>query len=184
MTTPTTRLHLAIWPSRVFPAHWAIFVPTEHAPVEGGSPTAMIGTILDVEGDPLHGFTHRVRPNYDLAPELDCGQAEFYPLGVAKFKQSNGTTQSDSNNDSDLVGVLAEACLSVPPPNKSLRPTETHEFSSIEEAAASGALNGRGVRRAPVQTGQSWVRGVVNTLVDRGFLEEESRSMIASAPVR
>ncbi|KAK3694173.1 hypothetical protein B0T22DRAFT_437276 [Podospora appendiculata] len=61
METPCTparrQLYLACFiPSRLFPAHWAMWVPSaddEH-----------IGTLVQVIGDPLNGFVHEFERGY------------------------------------------------------------------------------------------------------------------------
>jgi hypothetical protein len=52
-------ISLLVFPSRLFPAHWALFVPSLESP---GS-----GTFLNARGNSLSGFTIEIEREYVLA---------------------------------------------------------------------------------------------------------------------
>jgi hypothetical protein len=89
----TLNIYLARYPtSSLFNDHWALFVPDSAT-----SPS--IGTIFQVEGDPLKGFTHDVQRQCDVSKDhLDRHPVELIDLDCVTLKQqlrpSTDTTSS------------------------------------------------------------------------------------------
>jgi hypothetical protein len=52
-------ISLLVFPSRLFPAHWTLFIPSPSSP--------NTGTLLNARGTALSGFTIEFERNYSLA---------------------------------------------------------------------------------------------------------------------
>jgi hypothetical protein len=101
-------ISLLVFPSRLFPAHWALFVPSLESP---GS-----GTFLNARGNSLSGFTIEIEREYVL---VDAPMHKMVLLGEVADKfvvdfDGLGEGQGARNR-------LEEMVLSVGAPTGSLR---------------------------------------------------------------
>ena len=55
-------LYLVVYHSRLFAAHWALWIPTYANETVGD-----VGKVIHVEGSPSEGFSHQFKRNYDIS---------------------------------------------------------------------------------------------------------------------
>lgn len=123
-------IYLIVYNSRLFPAHWAIWIPSQSDPD--------IGRIINAAGDVLTGFDITFERNYDITAEtrphqvISLGQVGD---GDVIDVPGDGSHRVESESQGDLVAwdSIEEAGLSTPAPVKSLRPVSSvcHFFYSF-----------------------------------------------------
>ncbi|KAF2681241.1 hypothetical protein K458DRAFT_420760 [Lentithecium fluviatile CBS 122367] len=150
-------IYLAIYNSRLFPAHWALWIPHKDDPA--------IGKRIHANGNASEGFTIDFERNHNI--EETTGSYQLLALAEVadKFLEDvrGGGTQGVDQVACDWV---EEVALSVQAPGKSL----TH-------VRAEGPR-----RRVEIQNCQTWLREVVAALVREGVMEEAALRIIDSAP--
>lgn len=135
-------LHVHVYPSRLFAAHWSFFLPlTESA----------IGDRAHVTGDRLNGFQYEYLQGYN--PRDDDRHPIAFPIGrVPATALLNATDVPGAFNEFD------QCCQEVPAPGPSLN------------KVVRGADEGPVPRRQEVKDCQWWIKRAVGHLVDKGAL--------------
>ncbi|GJE86816.1 hypothetical protein PsYK624_028990 [Phanerochaete sordida] len=156
--TGTRPLKLIVTHSRLFRAHWALFVP--HA----GSET--VGTKIHVTGTLAEGFAHEFQRDFDL--ESDAKGCGIFLLGsvddgvVADLRGEPVSAQGTSS----ASNRLEEIALDVPAPGPSLRSSSSTDFKPIE-----------------VRDCQSWMAQFIAALVAEGAVAHSVAEALAKVPV-
>ncbi|RMZ68164.1 phosphotransferase family [Pyrenophora seminiperda CCB06] len=153
----TRTVYLLIYSSPLFPAHWALWIPSLHDPT--------IGKRLHVEGDASNGFEIAFIRNYVLdvtsRPHQSLPLAEVADHHVLDVN-GDGSPSSDSIAHDDLERVL----LSVPAPGASL--------------VSSSSQGPR--KRVQIQNCQTWLSDAVAALVEHGIMNQSALQIIDNAP--
>lgn len=102
---------LCYLPSPLFHAHWALFVP------EPGSPQR--GTVLNVRGDPLHGFAHEFERGYIPSEDPEKPPAVL-KLGTIAERLVRPDDTAPDGKDTEAHNKLERLALSVDAPGRSL----------------------------------------------------------------
>lgn len=102
---------LCYLPSPLFHAHWALFVPEKSRPE--------CGTVLNVRGDPLHGFEHEFERGY-IPSEDPEKPPTMLKLGriAERLIRSEGT--APDGKDATAYNQLERLALSIDAPGRSL----------------------------------------------------------------
>ena len=106
--------YLVVYHSRLFAAHWSIWIPNKGEGIEGK------GKVIHVEGTVSQGFNHEFKRNYDMA--METRQKSILPLGsinacyIKNIHEPEGETQ-----DSIATDAVEELALHIPAPGPSLR---------------------------------------------------------------
>ncbi|KAK7756218.1 hypothetical protein SLS62_001811 [Diatrype stigma] len=95
-------------PSRLFPAHWAMWVPDQ---IDNK------GSLISVQGDPGTGFVHEILRNYD--PKEDERRPWFKAIG--EIEERLVQEPSEATRGVQGRSALEKVALSIPAPEKSLR---------------------------------------------------------------
>jgi hypothetical protein len=109
-------IYVISYDSRLFPAHWALWVPRLD--------DAALGKLIDVAGDPRAGFEHRVVRNAPIAAPHqrykahELGRVDGHLVVDDTGEPGDGAGGVVGNEPADALEALA---LSVPAPVKSLR---------------------------------------------------------------
>lgn len=102
---------LCYLPSPLFHAHWALFVPDQARP--------QCGTVLNVRGDPLHGFVHEFERGYVPSEDPEKPPTVLKLGTVAeRLIRPEGTTPD--GKDATAYNELERLALSVDAPGRSL----------------------------------------------------------------
>jgi hypothetical protein len=101
-------ISLLIFPSRLFPAHWALFVPS--------LTSCDTGTLLNARGNSLSGFTIEIERDYALA-EAPAHQSVL----LSKVADEFIADSDEVGKDEGARTHVEEAVLSVGAPMGSLR---------------------------------------------------------------
>ena len=113
-------VHLIIYNSPLFAAHWSLFIP--NLSTSPNKPPST-GNIIHVTGDSLNGFVHGFKRNYDLEQEdraftlvhlCDIDEQNIFNSTEMEFVEENGE---------EVVArdVIEDLALSVMAPGRSLR---------------------------------------------------------------
>ncbi|KAL2683282.1 hypothetical protein Neosp_007752 [[Neocosmospora] mangrovei] len=111
-------IFLIVYNSRLFPAHWAIWIPSQSDP--------NVGKIVNAAGDVLTGFDITFERNYNISAEsrphqlISLGNVQD---GHVVDVPGDGRYRVESQSQGDLVAydLIEEAGLNTPAPVKSLR---------------------------------------------------------------
>lgn len=163
-------IYVLRYPAHLFAAHMALFVP--HAGDDD------VGKVLHATGDQRSGFVHEFKRNYSA---LDTARLpEKYALGsvhagVVVDVVDDGALVIDTE-PVDAHDEIERVALSVPAPGPSLRTaTGALEVSAgvccARGSWLSAAQQGK-LTRIEVRNCQTWLREVVNALVQQGLLED------------
>lgn len=114
-------LHLLCYiPSPLFHAHWAIFVPNQA--------DSQRGTVINVRGDPLHGFVHEFERGY--IPSEDPEKPPFMTkLGAVEDTLVSTPQVLEAGIDVVACTELERLALSIPAPGASLGTSASKEVS-------------------------------------------------------
>ncbi|TGJ79164.1 hypothetical protein E0Z10_g9601 [Xylaria hypoxylon] len=150
-------VYLIIYKSPLFPAHWALWIPSEADP--------NIGKRIHAEGDAATGFRLSFDRNYDIRQE----SRKHETLVVAKVgaghlidTPGNGVNSVDTE-PMDAVETVAAKVLT---PGTSLVPSTTST---------------RGTR-VEIRNCQTWLMEVVNALHEEGIFDSNAVEVIKTAP--
>lgn len=102
---------LCYLPSPLFHAHWAVFVPDQARP--------QYGTVLNVRGDPLHGFVHEFERGYIPSEDPEKPPAEL-KLGTIAERLIEPEEIAPDGKDATAYNQLERLALSVDAPGRSL----------------------------------------------------------------
>lgn len=102
---------LCYLPSPLFHAHWAVFVPDQARPE--------CGTVLNVQGDPLHGFVHEFERGYIPSEDPEKPPAVFKLGAIAESLVKSEKTAPDGK-DTTAYNQLERLALTIDAPGRSL----------------------------------------------------------------
>ncbi|KAF1846886.1 uncharacterized protein K460DRAFT_49567 [Cucurbitaria berberidis CBS 394.84] len=150
-------IYLVVFNSRLFPAHWGLWIP--HTDDPG------VGKFLEASGDAAEGFNIAFERNYNLEATGRIHQvlrlAEMQDHLVVDVKGDGSQSTDQTVHD-----YLEQVALSVPAPSKSL-----------VSATAQGPK-----QRVEIQNCQTWLRAVVAALVQNGVIDQAALQAVDSAP--
>ncbi|KAJ4314364.1 hypothetical protein N0V84_008944 [Fusarium piperis] len=155
-------IYLIVYNSRLFPAHWVIWIPSQS--------DLKIGKVINAAGDVLTGFDITFERNYNIAEESRPHQVIL--LGQVDDAHivdvpGDGSYRAESESQGNLVAwdPIEEAGLNTPAPVKSLRPVSSSSHSRVE-----------------IRNCQTWVREVVEKLVESDIMNESALETVWNAP--
>jgi hypothetical protein len=120
LPTDPQPLQLIVYPSPLFAAHWALFLPSASDP--------KLGTRIHADGSPAIGFEVLIEEDYDLK---ECTQSwNVFELGTVD------------------VGGLMGAVRSVEAPGKSLRAVGDEKDGEVSRAVGKRGQEGCWLMRA------------------------------------
>ncbi|KAK3336317.1 hypothetical protein B0T19DRAFT_409129 [Cercophora scortea] len=158
--TPARQLYLACFiPSRLFTAHWAMWVPStddEH-----------IGTLIQVIGDPLNGFVHEFERGY--RPQEDSRPPLLLELGGAGENSVVPDGPMIPGRDANAYNELERLALSIPAPTPSLKPAAAASVSQTKP-------------RITIDNCQSWLSRLINAMVAQHMIDDGARGVLQTAP--
>ncbi|KAM5361433.1 hypothetical protein ACJZ2D_013123 [Fusarium nematophilum] len=153
-------LYLVMYNSRLFPAHWALWVPSREIPD--------VGKRIHAEGDVATGFTVTFERNYDIGST--GRQHQILPL--AEVDESHlADVPGARSTESKLMGnikahdTVEEVALRVPAPGPSLRSASSAPRSRVE-----------------IRNCQTWIYDLVDQLVREGIVDESALKRVKEAP--
>ncbi|KFY09294.1 hypothetical protein V492_05545 [Pseudogymnoascus sp. VKM F-4246] len=154
-------VYLVVYPSPLFPAHWALWLPYYTNGSEGS-----VGKYINIEGDPATGFSLDIRRSYDLTTEPAKKSLILLCWVDARHISDEADPWSPNSNP---VDAIEKGATSVQPPEKSLRSAGTR--------GASGPGS-----RVELKNCQTWLRDVVVLLAGDGTFPNEAIQVLDQAP--
>ncbi|KAM3421447.1 hypothetical protein BST61_g1840 [Cercospora zeina] len=164
-------IFLLVWPSPLFKAHWAIFIP------EAGDNTFKKGKYVHVEGHLREGFHFGIVRGWDLTltnrrpkPAIEIG---WIRSDLVVDTPADGSLIKDATPCDQLETFLA----AVPAPGQSLN-----------SVSSGGSSSGKNVE---LSDGQWWTTRCIHALVENGHLvppakglnkNKDPRDVVAGAP--
>ncbi|KAI0534870.1 hypothetical protein GGR58DRAFT_480990 [Xylaria digitata] len=148
---------LIVYKSPLFPAHWALWVPSEADP--------NIGKRIHAEGNAAAGFRLSFNRNYDVTTE----SRRYETLVVAKVGAGLliDTPGDEMNSvDAEPQDMVEKVAAKVPTPGPSL-------VSSTASAQRT---------RAEIRNCQTWLLEVVTALHKEGIVDSNAVEVIKTAP--
>jgi hypothetical protein len=168
-------IHIVCYtPSRLFPAHWSLWIPSKERPE--------IGTLIQVKGDSMTGFRHEIERGYNLSA---CDRRPWY-APLAQIEERHVTDRPTGGSDTTAYNYLEQVALSIPAPGPSLR----NESSSVSISPLSDQLcaythrvqkQGRS-SRVEIKNCQTWLRDVVHFLIDNNLIDSAAQIIVDQAP--
>ncbi|KAF2827132.1 hypothetical protein CC86DRAFT_466857 [Ophiobolus disseminans] len=151
-------VHLIVYNSPLFPAHWGLWIPQEDGDQN-------IGKLIHATGDARTGFQVAFKRNYDLGTTSRSYQ--LLPLAQVA-DQHVVDVKGDGSKGTDTIAhdYLEQVALSIPAPGRSLR-----------SATSQGSR-----QRVDIQNCQTWLRAVVAALVQNGVIAEGALQVVDNAP--
>ncbi|KAI0487005.1 hypothetical protein F4859DRAFT_323967 [Xylaria cf. heliscus] len=150
-------IYLIVYNSPLFPAHWALWIPTEESPT--------IGKRIHVEGDAATGFQLSFDRNYDRTQ--DSRKHEIIALAEVEAAHVTDTPGDGSNTvDREPRDAIEIVAATVPPPGPSLM---------------SAARQTRGTK-VEIRNCQTWLVDVVSELHKEGIFDSKAVEVIKTAP--
>ncbi|KAF2752611.1 hypothetical protein EJ05DRAFT_505899 [Pseudovirgaria hyperparasitica] len=151
-------VHLIVYNSPLFPAHWGLWVPQKDGDQN-------IGKLIHATGDARNGFEVAFKRNYDLGATSRSYQ--LLPLAqVADQHVVDVKGDGRTGTDTTVHDYLEQVALSIPAPGRSLR-----------SATSQGSR-----QRVDIQNCQTWLRVVVTALVQNGVMAERALQVVDNAP--
>ncbi|KAH7336918.1 hypothetical protein B0J17DRAFT_718832 [Rhizoctonia solani] len=147
-------IYILIFHSPIFPAHWALWIPSLTQP--------KIGKIINAVGDPSSGFVREIERHFNLA-DVSGSTSTVLLSGRVETKH---IIDSDSLGSEPVDEVEKVAC-GIAPPEKSLK-------SARKSNIPSG--------RVEIKNCQTWLREFVCALVEHGICEAEAIGVLDRAP--
>ncbi|KAI0111285.1 hypothetical protein GGR51DRAFT_72408 [Nemania sp. FL0031] len=150
-------ISLIIYKSPFFPAHWAMWVPSEA--------NQDIGKRIHIEGDVANGFKLSFNRNYNI--KEDSRKKEVLRLAevgadLIADTPGNGLDSVDTESKDEVERVAAD----VPPPGPSL---------------VSAATRNRGTK-VEIRNCQTWLTEVVGKLHEEGIFDSNAVIVVNAAP--
>ncbi|CAE6406881.1 unnamed protein product [Rhizoctonia solani] len=147
-------IYILIFHSPIFPAHWALWIPSLSQP--------KIGKIINAVGDPSSGFVREIERQYN--PGSVSGSKSTVLL--SNRVDAKHILDSDSSGP-EPVDEVEKIAAGIPPPEKSLNSTQNSNFPSP---------------RVEIKNCQTWLRQLVCALVEHGICEAEAIKVLDRAP--
>ncbi|KAI1267653.1 hypothetical protein F5Y18DRAFT_378387 [Xylariaceae sp. FL1019] len=151
-------LYVLVYPSRLFAAHWSLWIPHVQ--------DFKVGDRIHVTGDRLNGFQYEYIRSYDVSDDdrhpnaFPIGSVnELHLKGVEDNSANTAEEMSDGNNS--VCNAFDEACRQIPAPGPSL--------NKVSIAGGSTATAGP-PKKAQVKDCQWWVKEVVSHLMEKQML--------------
>ncbi|OBT60386.1 hypothetical protein VE03_10144 [Pseudogymnoascus sp. 23342-1-I1] len=154
-------VYLVVYPSPLFPAHWALWLPSYANGSEGS-----VGKYINILGDSAVGFSLDIRRYYDLT--TTSSKKDLVRLCWVDARHISDVADPWSLN-SNPVDAIEQVASSVQVPGTSLRPAEL--------AGVSGARS-----RVELKNCQTWLREVVVALAGNGTFPIEVVGVLDQAP--
>ncbi|TDL30184.1 hypothetical protein BD410DRAFT_893314 [Rickenella mellea] len=153
----TRDVFLIVYRSPVFPAHWALWIPSVD--------NTNVGKIINVIGDASSGFEHEFVRNHDLEEESHR-RNDLVLLAKVNEEHIVDSLEDGSNvNDATAVDDIERKALEIPAPVKSLRLSTDPPTKRVE-----------------IQNCQTWLRELVVGLVAAEIFPESSIVAMDNAP--
>jgi len=108
-------IYLVVYHSRLFAAHWALWIPTYENETVGG-----VGKAIHVEGSPREGFSHEFKRNYDM-PGTSRSKSIIFLCWVDARNIVDTPGDGSFTTDTTAVDVIEEWALRNAAPGPSLR---------------------------------------------------------------
>ncbi|KAH7150466.1 hypothetical protein B0J13DRAFT_550219 [Dactylonectria estremocensis] len=149
---------IIVYTSRLFPAHWALWIPSQA--------DAGIGKRVHATGDARVGFEVVFDRNYDI--EHTGRQHQLVPLAnvLEAFIDEASCTVGPLSSECRPCDKIEEVALRVPAPGPSL--------------VASSSNTPR--HRVPIKNCQTWLAELVGKLIEEGVMDDEARTTISQVP--
>ncbi|KAI0448216.1 hypothetical protein F4803DRAFT_545740 [Xylaria telfairii] len=149
-------IYLIVYNSPLFPAHWAIWIPSQE--------NLAIGKRIHVEGDAATGFQLSFDRNYDKTQ--DSRKHEIVVLAEVHAKHVVDTPGSGSNTvDREPKDGIESIAAKVAPPGPSLMSASRTRGTKVE-----------------IKNCQTWLMDVVNALHKEGIFDSKAVEVIQAAP--
>ncbi|EMR66802.1 hypothetical protein UCREL1_6213 [Eutypa lata UCREL1] len=140
-------------PSRLFPAHWAMWVPHQRDNQ---------GTLISAQGDPGTGFVHEFLREYN--PKED--ERKPWVKAVAQIEERYILDPPEEARSTQAYNELEQVGFSIPAPGKSLR-----------SASQQGPM-----KRVAIQNCQTWLADFVKRLIEKGLIGKEAHPVLDECP--
>ncbi|OBT48080.1 hypothetical protein VE00_01021 [Pseudogymnoascus sp. WSF 3629] len=150
-------VYLIVYPSPLFPAHWALWLPFYTNGSEG-----TVGKYINIDGDPATGFTLEIIRSYDLMTESSKKSLILLCWVDARHIADVADPWSPNSNPVDAIEQGASSVQPAP---------------SLRSAGASGVGS-----RVELKNCQTWLREVVVALVGNGTFPNDAVEVIDQAP--
>ncbi|RDB28930.1 hypothetical protein Hypma_016124 [Hypsizygus marmoreus] len=149
-------VYLLIYPSPLFAAHWALWLPNDNAAKEA------LGKVIQVTGNVATGFEHQFKRNYDLS---DTARASTL-LALGHIGGEH-VVMNGPEIDNIAIDTMEEKALSVEAPGPSLR-------------SAGDVKAGR--TRVNIRNCQTWLVEYVDVLIRDDILDYSAKAILDSGP--
>ncbi|KAK0610659.1 hypothetical protein B0T17DRAFT_545193 [Bombardia bombarda] len=153
-------IYLIIYKSPIFPAHWALWIPSQNDPT--------IGKIINADGDAKYGFELAIERNYDTDQIgrthriVQLGQVEDNAVD-----DDDGCVKGElTSTDCHPRDAVERVAMGVPAPGPSL-----------VSALSSGPR-----QRVRIKNCQTWLREVVERLVHEKIIDKQALVVLDGAP--
>ncbi|KAJ3544705.1 hypothetical protein NM208_g2912 [Fusarium decemcellulare] len=155
-------IYLLVYNSRLFPAHWVLWIPSKN--------NAKIGKVIEAAGDVATGFDITFARNFNIGELTRTHQlVELAQVDDAHIVDTSGdgSNYAERESEGNLVAQdkIEEAALRVPAPVKSLRSASSVSRSQVE-----------------LRNCQTWVYEVMEQLVKDGIVDESVLEVVRKAP--
>ncbi|KAI1093219.1 hypothetical protein F5B19DRAFT_154075 [Rostrohypoxylon terebratum] len=150
-------IYLVVYNSRLFPAHWSLWIPSTSNP--------NIGTRVHAQGDVATGFEICFERNYDIGQT--SRKHEILPLADVDSAHVVDTPGDGSRSvDQEPRDKLETIALRIPAPGPSLLPFQSR---------TSGA-------KVEIKNCQTWLINVIREFHKEGIVDDNALRVIMSAP--
>jgi len=106
-------VYLVVYNSRLFPAHWSLWVPSKDDPT--------IGKRIHATGDARAGFEVGMERNYDIEKTGRSHQVLYLSKVDESFIDDGVCVKNgESSTDGQPIDMMEEIAMGVPPPGPSL----------------------------------------------------------------
>jgi len=142
-------LYVLVYPSRLFAAHWSLWLPYSNADGQESD----IGDRIHVTGDRLNGFQYEYLREYNVRE--DDRKPKSFAIGLLSPTALSDTAEINA------VNLFDKACQEVKAPGPSLNNVTTGERNRA---------NDQPPKRVEAKDCQWWVKKAVAHLLGRGLL--------------
>ena len=137
MSGQTRPVYLAVYPARLFAAHWAFWIPTYNVQT---NEVYNVGKMIEVVGDPSQGFQHQITRNHDITNSRNTPVQVL--LGQVWDSQiTDGTNEGQPFVDNTPKDLLEEWAMYIPAPGPSLRRAASSRTTARGSASGSSSSN-------------------------------------------
>jgi hypothetical protein len=149
-------LYVLVYPSRLFAAHWSLWIPY----VDAAGRETDIGDRIHVTGDRLNGFEYEYIRNYNIRE--DDRHPNSFSIGSMAAQALEHLEKNGEDDNSGILNALDRACRAVPAPGPSL--------NQVAATTSNGDAKGP-PRRREVRDCQWWLRQAAARLTQDGILK-------------